>query len=80
MGISNGEILVSVKDKSDCLHDLLEKIIKEDSEIVTVFVGADVTQEEKDTIEDLCLSFNSEIDVEIVDGKQEIYSYIIAVE
>ena len=80
MGISNGEILVSVKDKSDCLHDLLEKIIKEDSEIVTIFVGADVTQEEKDTIEDLCLSFNSEIDVEIVDGKQEIYSYIIAVE
>ena len=80
MGISNGEILVSVKDKSDCLHNLLEKIIKEDSEIVTVFVGADVTQEEKDTIEDLCLSFNSDIDVEIVDGKQEIYSYIIAVE
>ena len=80
MGISNGEILVSVKDKSDCLHDLLEKIIKDESEIVTVFVGADVTQEEKDTIEDLCLSFNSDIDVEIVDGKQEIYSYIIAVE
>ncbi len=80
MGISNGEILVSVKDKSDCLHDLLEKIIKDESEIVTVFVGADVTQEEKDTIEDLCLSFNSDIDVEIVDGKQDIYSYIIAVE
>ena len=80
MGIANGEILISTAKKADALSGLLEKIITEDSEIVTLFVGSDVTDEEKDTIEEVCLNVNSNLDVEIIDGNQEIYSYIIAVE
>jgi hypothetical protein len=30
--------------------------------------------------EAMCLEINSEIDVELIEGKQDIYSYIIAVE
>lgn len=80
MGISNGEILVSTKEKSVCLKELLKKIVKEDSEIITFFLGADITEEEADALEDICTELNPSIDVEVVDGKQEIYSYIIAVE
>ena len=80
MGIANGEILVSTEKKSDCLKDLLGKIITDESEIVTIFLGADITDEERNAVEDVCLSVNSNLDVEIIEGKQDIYSYIIAVE
>ena len=80
MGISNGEILVSTAKKEDCLDSLLSKILTEDSEIVTVFLGNDVTDEERATLEEVCLKYNPDIDVEVIEGKQDIYSYIIAVE
>ena len=80
MGISNGEILVSTAKKEDCLNALLSKIINEDSEIVTMFLGKDVTDEERETLEETCLKYNPDIDVEVIEGKQDIYSYIIAVE
>ncbi len=80
MGIANGKILVSTAKKDDCLNSLLAKIITEDSEIVTLFLGADVTDEERDVLEETCLKYNPDIDVEVIEGKQDIYSYIIAVE
>ena len=79
MGISNGEIVVSTALKLDALKDLLSKIIKDDSEIITLFCGADVKMDEKE-LEDLCLEYNPNIEVQIIDGKQDIYSFIIAVE
>lgn len=80
MGISNGEIVVSTAKKEDALKDLLSKIITEESAVVTLFCGKDVTEEEMDAAEKMCLDINSEIDVELIEGKQDIYSYIIAVE
>ena len=80
MGIADGEIVVSTAKKEDALSGLLEKIIEEDSEIITFFVGADVTEDEKQLVEDVCLNINSNLDVEIIEGNQDIYSYIIAVE
>lgn len=80
MGIKNGEIVVSTKNKVDALKGLLEKLISEDSQIVTFFYGKDVQNEEVETLEELCLSFNKDIEIEIVNGKQDIYSYIISVE
>ena len=80
MGIADGKILVSTAKKEDCLNELLSKIINDDSEIVTLFLGADVTDEEREVLEETCLKYNPDIDVEVIEGKQDIYSYIIAVE
>lgn len=80
MGISNGEILVSKAQKSEVLHDLLSKIISEDSEVITLFYGKDVNDEEVALVEKICLDINSNLDVELIKGNQDIYSYIIAVE
>ena len=80
MGISNGEIVVSTAKKEDALKDLLSKIITDESAVVTLFCGKDVTEEEMDKAEKMCLEVNPEIDVELIEGKQDIYSYIIAVE
>lgn len=80
MGIANGEIVVSTRLQNDALKTLLGHIIDEDSQIVTFFCGKDVSDEEKDQLEELCVSLNSDIEVEIIEGEQDIYSYIIAVE
>ncbi|MDE6655787.1 MAG: DAK2 domain-containing protein, partial [Anaeroplasmataceae bacterium] len=73
MGIANGEIVVSTKKQNDALVSLLNKLIDEESQIVTFFCGKDVKEEEKDCLEELCQKVNENIEVEIIDGEQEIY-------
>ena len=80
MGIADGEIVVSTKDKCDCLKSLIEHIVDDESELVTVFVGNEVSEEEASKVSDYILSINDAIDVEIIEGKQDIYSYIVSVE
>ena len=80
MGIANGKIIVSCKDMAEATKELLKNLIKEDSEIVTIFYGEGVTKAEVDEIANYCNEVSPDIDIEIIDGKQDIYSYIIAVE
>lgn len=80
MGIANGEIIVSTKNQKDALNGTLESLIDEESQIVTFFCGNDAKDEEIELLEDMCRTYNSSVEVEIIEGKQDIYSYIIAVE
>lgn len=80
MGIANGEIVVSTKNQQDALKSLLNTLIDEESQIVTFFCGNDISAEAMEELEDLCRIVNSNVEVEIIEGKQDIYSYIIAVE
>ncbi len=80
MGICNGEIVVSTQDRVDACKELLNKCINDDSAIVTFFYGNNVSDEEVSELEDYCTTVNEDIEVEIIAGNQEIYSYIISVE
>ena len=80
MGIVNNEIVVATKEKKDALKSLLEKVITDESEVITIFCGSDVSKDSYKELEKLCLKINSDLDVEIIEGNQDIYSYIIAVE
>ncbi len=80
MGILDGDIVVSTKDRMDAAHELITKSLDDESVIVTIFYGNDVTEDEVSELEEYCTNLNDDIDVEIVAGKQDIYSYIIAIE
>ncbi len=80
MGIANDKIIVSTEDKMEVLVTLLKSGITEDSQIVTFFCGTEATEEEKASLEDIVAEINPDVEIEIIEGKQEIYSYIIAVE
>ncbi len=80
MGIANGKIVISTKERKDALKSLLGDCINEDSHMVTFFYGKDVKEDEVSELENIATAINPNVDVEIIDGKQEIYSYIIAVE
>ena len=46
IGISGGEILVSTNNQLKTVKELAKKIVNEEAEIITIFYGKDVKQEE----------------------------------
>jgi len=80
MGILDGDIIVSKTDRLEATKDLLKASIDEDSAVVTIFVGKDVAESEVSAIEEFIPSVNEDVECEVVQGEQDIYSYIICVE
>ncbi len=80
MGIANGKIVVSTTERIDATKSLLKKCINDESAIVTFFYGNNVSYDEVTELESYCIEINSDIEVELIEGNQDIYSYIIAVE
>ena len=80
MGILNGEIVISTLNRIDAVKHVLESSVTEDSLIVTLFAGKGVPTSEVDELVEYATSLNEEIEVQVADGKQDIYSYIVAVE
>ncbi|AIO19568.1 DAK2 domain protein [Candidatus Izimaplasma bacterium HR1] len=80
MGIANGEIISSTEDRLSAVCKLMETLVDEDSEIVTVIYGNNVDEKE---LEKLMLSVDThypDVEIEVIEGNQNIYSYILAVE
>ncbi len=80
MAIANGDIIASKESQDEALKTLLKGLVDEESQIITFFCGNDATEDEMNLLEDMCKDINSEVEVEIIEGRQDIYSYIIAVE
>ena len=80
IGITKGEILVSTPTRIETAHKLLDDMIDEDREIITIFHGVDSTEEEILAVVEYAKKLNPDIEVDLINGKQEIYSFIIAVE
>ena len=80
MGIVNGNIIVSVKEKMDATKKLIDNTVNEDSSVVTIFYGKDVAEDEVNELADYVQSKNEDLEVEVINGGQDIYSYIVSVE
>lgn len=80
MGILDGKIVVKNKDKRETASKLLEKMIGEDSEIVTILKGEDATDEDVDALVTLIEDQFHDVEVEVHNGNQPLYAFIISVE
>ncbi len=80
IGIAQGEIITSNVERKDTVIALFDGLIDEESEIITVMYGKTVNKEELEQVMLYLEEHYSEVEVELVKGNQEIYSYIIAVE
>lgn len=80
MGISEGKIVISDVSLERVTEELAKKLIDEDAEIVTILFGEDTTMEAAEKLGEFIGSLNGDIEVEIHNGKQPLYPYIIAVE
>ena len=79
MGLFDKEIVVIEKDKMTASKKLIEMMMDEDSEIVTLLKGEDASEEESDELTSY-IEDNYDVDVDVQDGGQPVYSFVIGVE
>jgi len=80
MGIRDGKIVVSNLSLNTVLEELLEKSLDEDSEIVTLYLGEESTEDYTDFLEQLIEEKYPDVEVELIESGQPVYPYIIGVE
>lgn len=80
IGIYEKDIVVDNPNKLKTLMTLLEKMIDEDSSIITILVGQDVNDEEMNQVSELIAEKFSDLDLDIRKGDQPVYSFLIGVE
>ncbi|MDE6953628.1 MAG: DAK2 domain-containing protein [Erysipelotrichales bacterium] len=79
MALCEKEITACVPSKIDALKETLNGLVDDDSEIITLICGDDVSKEEVEEVE-AYVEDNFEAELEVVDGKQPVYSFIVGVE
>jgi len=79
MGILDGDIVHAMSDRKESVMSLIEKMIEDSSEIITIMYGKQVESDEVDEIQ-AYIEDHFDLEVDIIDGGQDIYSYIISVE
>lgn len=80
MGIVDGKIVLSQPGRKEAVLATLRKMIDEDSEIITLIYGEGTELAECEEISATIAEEYSDIEVEIQEGNQPVYSYLMSVE
>nr|WP_244244547.1 DAK2 domain-containing protein [Marinilactibacillus kalidii] len=80
MGIIDGAIKVSASDIKQVTLDTIDQMINEDSEILTLLYGEDGSREVAEEIGQAVENKYEDVEVEIHEGGQPVYPYLISVE
>ena len=80
MAIGKKDIIATGKNRKKVLFKLLDNIFKDsEKDLLTIVVGEDVDDKEVKELNDY-LSKNTDMETEVIIGKQPIYSYLIGLE
>ncbi|MDD3213993.1 MAG: DAK2 domain-containing protein [Eubacteriales bacterium] len=80
IGLYNGKVDVCGSNIHDVAFELMKKIVTEDDELITVYYGKDVGKDDAQTLTDEIADQYDDCDVEIHNGGQPLYYYLISVE
>lgn len=80
MGIEDKAIVSCVKDKLEALYGLIASMVDQESAILTVILGEDVTEQEEKNILNKLQETYQDIDIDVRKGGQPIYSFFVGVE
>lgn len=80
LGIIDGQIKVDNPDLIDTTTKMIEKMLDEDSEIVTVIYGSDATKKQAEKIVSQLEEKHDELEFEVHDGGQPVYYFLVSVE
>ena len=80
IGLHNGKIEFSGTSIREVVMEMMKSIITEDDELITVYYGADVKEEDAREIADEIEAAYDACDVECHNGGQPLYYYLISVE
>ena len=80
MGIGDSGILAVGKDLEETTKELIANLIDEDSELISIYYGEEVSEEEAEKFAGEIEELYPDVDVDIQFGGQPIYYYVLAVE
>lgn len=80
MGIVDGEIVAVAPTVEAAAEKMVVAMLDEDSEVVTILYGADGSKEAAEALKEQILTQDDELDVQIYEGDQPVYPYLISVE
>ena len=80
LGMVDGKILVSNPDMLTTLKATFAKMLDEDSEIVSIYIGEDGDEELANSLAQDLMEEYEDLEVEIHQGNQPVYPYIFSVE
>ncbi len=81
MGIGDHSSLLAVgSDIASVTQDMLEAMVNEESELISIYYGADIPEEDAEKMQMAVEASYPDCDVEVHYGGQPIYYYIVSVE
>ena len=80
LGMVDGKIVVSNPDMMETLEETFAYMLDEDSEIVTIYVGEDGSEELANELAQALAEKYEDVEVEIHQGGQPVYPYLFSVE
>ena len=80
IGIIDGKLNIAAADLQAASVQVVEKMLDEDSEIVTILYGANANEIDAQTLADAIMEIDGELEIEIHEGGQPVYPFLISVE
>lgn len=80
IGLHNGQIEYCGSDVRQVVMDMMRGIVTEEDELITVYFGADVSEEDASALTDEIADLYPDCDVECHRGGQPLYYYLISLE
>ena len=80
MGIGDSGIISVSKDRDETLKEMLSKLVDEDSALISLYYGDEITEEEAEKVGAELSELYPDLDVEVNYGGQPVYYYVISVE
>jgi dihydroxyacetone kinase-like predicted kinase len=80
IGVVNGNLAVAGQDMDQVVYDTLQRMHIDNYEIVTLYYGQDSTAERAKEMAQQIQSRYAQLEIEVVDGGQPYYVYILSVE
>ncbi|WP_427138524.1 DAK2 domain-containing protein [Psychrobacillus psychrodurans] len=80
MALAEGKIVLSNPSLNEVTTSLIQSLMDEEAEIVTVIYGEDVSEEEANEFAAFIEAQYGDVEVEVYNGKQPLYPYILSVE
>ncbi len=80
MGIGDHAILAVGQEINNTVKEMVEAMVDEDSELITLYYGDQVTEEKAEVLAGLLGEAYPDVEIEVQEGGQPIYYYIVSVE
>ena len=81
IGILDGKLLVSNKEKLEALKSLISKVKDiNEKEVLIILCGKNVSEEEKESLQEMLSDSFPQLECGVMDGGQDIYDYLFSIE